>query len=343
MLVSGCKLTYLVPICAAAIWSCSGAPPKTTALNGPRTLSIREPSTPGKRTVLVFMPETPQTREVLSGLSDEIEDDARLVVVRIDSSSESNIVAETIVRYAPSAIVLLNNTSVTAYREYQHQRGGSEFPPAVIVMASFLESQARKLRFTTGISYEIPLITAVTNLRRLVVLSRERIGVVVRAPLRDFVESQIQLATRERVRVTQEEVSASPNPSEVKRAIRLLKQRCDVIWILNDDRLLTPQLIADAWVPGLDERPWVPSLVGAASLVSAKNSLGTFAVLPDHAALGAQAGSLIDDIAANGWKLSNADKVQLPLSTTTTIDLVQVKERFALQPTALQQVDKILE
>ena len=41
--------------------------------------------------------------------------------------------------------------------------------------------------------------------------------------------------------------------------------------------------------------------------------------------------------------LPDAGSSQLPLSTTTTVDLTQVKERFALRPQALAQVDKVLE
>jgi hypothetical protein len=96
-------------------------------------------------------------------------------------------------------------------------------------------------------------------------------------------------------------------------------------------------------VPSLDERPWIPSIVGAGSLVSAQTSFGTFAVLPDHVVLGAQVGSMLMDIANNGWTVTAADRMQAPLSTTTTIDLVQARERFALHADALQQVDKILE
>jgi hypothetical protein len=138
-------------------------------------------------------------------------------------------------------------------------------------------------------------------------------------------------------------VSGAPNSSEIKRAVRRLKERVNVLWILNDDHLLTPRLIAEAWLPALDERPWCPSIVGVSSLVSAKNSFGTFAVLPDHVALGAQAGSLMADIADNDWKIPRGELVQLPLSVMTTIDLVQAKERFELRPEATQQVDRILE
>ena len=45
----------------------------------------------------------------------------------------------------------------------------------------------------------------------------------------------------------------------------------------------------------------------------------------------------------NDWVLPNSGATQLPLSTTTTVDLTQARERFALRPSALAQVDKVLE
>jgi hypothetical protein len=166
---------------------------------------------------------------------------------------------------------------------------------------------------------------------------------VHRASLSGFVRRQAALAAREQTAVVSEEVSQNPNASEIKRALRRLKQRCDAIWVLNDDRLLTPRLLADGWLRGLNEPRWVPTIVGAASLVSPTQSFGTFAVLPDHTALGAQAANLLLDIAENDWVLPNSGATQLPLSTTTTVDLTQARQRFALRPSALAQVDKVLE
>jgi hypothetical protein len=188
----------------------------------------------------------------------------------------------------------------------------------------------------------VPLITVVTNLRKLLNTPIRRVGVVRRARLRDFVERQAGLAAHERISVEQEVVSESPNPSELKRALRLVRQRSDVLWVLNDDRLLSPRLIGDAWLPGVSERPFTPTIVGAAALVSSAQSFGTFAVLPDHTALGVQAASLLFDLADSHWTLEPTARPQLPLSTTTSIDLVQAKERFVLREGALAQVDRIV-
>jgi hypothetical protein len=309
----------------------------------PEQLAVSRSAAAGARTILVFMPETAQTREVWSGLRDELGDDHQLIAVRLEAAKDSAIIEEALRLYQPSGLVLMNNPTVSAYRQVQRKYPDRKFPPAIIVMTSFLETEANKLRGATGISYEVPLITAMTNLRRLLVLPQERVGVISRAPLRSFIQRQVELCAREKVVVIQEEVSQSPNASELKRAIRRLKQRVDLIWILNDDKLLTRNLISEGWVVGLDERPWMPTIVGAASLVSARSNLGTFAVLPDHVALGAQAASMLLDVAESGWQVTEDDRIQLPLSTTTTIDLVQTRERFKLQPDALQRVDRILE
>ncbi|HEY5958526.1 MAG TPA: hypothetical protein VIV60_18315 [Polyangiaceae bacterium] len=337
------EFLFTVPLVAGVVLGCGAGNQQSSSAQPLVEIATSSPGAAEARTILVCMPETTQTKEVWKGLSDELSRDYKLVAVRVERSSDAPLIAEGIKRYRPDGLVLMNNPTVTAYQDLQKNTHALDFPPAVIVMTSFVERESNRLISATGISYEVPLITVMTNLRKLVQLKQERVGVVVRAPLREFVGKQVALAKREKVVVTQESVSPDPNPSEIKRAIRRLKESADVLWILNDDRLLTPKLLAEGWLPGLDERPWLPTIVGAGSLVSPERSFGTFAVLPDHVALGAQAASMIMDIADRGWTIEPGSSVQLPLSTTTTMDLSQVKERFAMQQDALQQVDRILE
>ncbi len=306
-------------------------------------LAASAPANSSHETILVCMPKTPQTMEVWSGLRDELAKNYRLVAIQVEGRDDRALIEEGIRRYRPASIVLMNNPTVAAYREYQRQAGTSKFPPVVIVMSSFLDSARMQVSDATGISYEVPLITVVTNLRKLIDRPVERIGVIHRPELQRFVERQAALAAREQIGVVRELVGSAPNASELKRALRRLKQRTGAVWVLNDDRLLSPKLITEAWLPGLNERPWSPTIVGAASLVSPLQSFGTFAVLPDHAALGAQAAAMVFDIADNGWVLPTGQQTQLPVSTTTTLDLAQVRERFSLRTDALSQVDRVLD
>ena len=332
-----------VPALAGAAIGCSAGQAGRSGAGRDAVLFSTHASKPGSKSILVCMPETKQTSEVWRGLSDELSHEFELVAMRTEGDDVSATIARGIDRYKPSGLVLMNNPTVDGYRRLQSQSLQASFPPAVIVMSSLLEGRPAHLRAATGISYEVPLITVVTNLRKLIATPIDRIGVVHRASLAGFVKRQAALAHREQTAVVREEVSQAPNASEIKRALRRLKQRCDAIWVLNDDRLLTPRLLADGWLHGLNEPPWVPTIVGAASLVSPSQSFGTFAVLPDHTALGAQAANLMLDIADNDWGLPDSGAAQLPLSTTTTVDLTQARERFALRPSALAQVDKVLE
>jgi hypothetical protein len=299
--------------------------------------------TTGKPTVLVCMPDTKQTREVWAGLKDELSGHFSLYAVRIEAEHGADTLAAAIAAHRPACIVLMNNPTVFAYARYQATTHLASYPPAIVVMTSFLDRRPTAITDAIGISYEVPLITVVTNLRRLMSSPVERVGVIRRMPQHSFVERQAALARREQIGVVEQPVSLDPNAAELRYALRELKQRCDAIWVLNDDRLLSERLIAEGWLPGLNERPYKPAIVGAASLVSAAQSFGTFAVLPDHAALGVQTANRVFDLADAAFRLSAEDEVDLPLSTTTTVDLAQVRERFALRKDALEQVDHIVE
>ncbi|HEV8551663.1 MAG TPA: hypothetical protein VGQ57_21590 [Polyangiaceae bacterium] len=297
----------------------------------------------GKPTVLVCMPDTKQTREVWAGLKDELAGHFSLVAVEVDGEHGADALGRAMAEHQPVCVVLMNNPTVFAYARYQATTHLPSYPPAIVVMTSFLDRRPTAIADATGISYEVPLITVVTNLRKLMSSPVERVGVVRRMPLHGFVAHQAELARREQIGVIEQPVSLDPNAAELKYALRELKQHCDAIWILNDDRLLTERLIADGWLPGLNERPYKPAIVGAASLVSPGQSFGTFAVLPDHTALGVQTANRVFDLADADFRLTDHDEVDLPLSTTTTVDLVQARERFALRQDALEQVDHILE
>jgi hypothetical protein len=336
------RQALLLPIWAGTTVGCSSIARRAGAGGGYLELASGGAGS-AAATILVAMPDTPQTRQVWSGLADELGKQYRLVAVRVDGADAADVIGEGIRRHTPAALVLMNNPTVAAYRSYQRIVGGDRFPPAVIVMTSFLTGHVTHVLCATGISYEVPLITVVTNLRKLIASPLERIGVIVRGSQRAFVAGQAELARREQINVTEQEVSADPNSSELKWALRRIKGQIDALWILNDDRLLTPRLITEGWLPGLNERPFCPTIVGAASLVSARQPFGTFAVLPDHVALGAQAADLMFDIADQGWQIPGDAQVQLPLSTTTAVDLAQARAHFSLREDALRQVDRILD
>ncbi len=47
-------------------------------------------------------------------------------------------------------------------------------------------------------------------------------------------------------------MSLEPNAAELRFALREIKQRCDALWVLNDDKLLSEQLIAARLAAGAE-------------------------------------------------------------------------------------------
>ena len=79
----------------------------------------------------------------------------------------------------------------------------------------------------------------------------------------------------------------------------------------------------------------------AQPLVNVQAPFGTFAVLPDHAALGAQAAIEILDLADDGWHTDD-HPIDLPLSTISVLDVGQARSRFGLRDGALDHIDRPL-
>ncbi len=330
-------------VAGAGMMACGGASRQRTATLGSAKFVEVLPAVEGRKTIAVFMPDTVQTREVWIGVRDELSTEFNVVPVHMDASAQASTFARAIERHQPSCLVLMNNPTVDVFRHYQQSRpAGVPCPPAVVVLASFLEAHRRELTNTTGISYELPAITTFSKVRSLLKRPVARGGVIHRPAFGSFVREQAALAAREKITVDALEIGADPKAAELKWAIRQLKERVDVIWILNDNGLLTPELIADGWLRELSLGQRVPTIVGVESLVSADYAFGTFAVVPDHVALGSQAAGVVFGVADNQWRLGPTDQVQMPLSIRTIVDLHQTGEGIELVDDALSNIDVVV-
>ncbi len=306
---------------------------------------VDPPRRPGTPVVFVVMPAAASFQATRRALVAEI--GKSFDVVTLTEAPETGVaqLAAALDKAAPACLVLMNNTTVRLYREYQRSRPGARFPPAVIVMTSFLEDIRHELQGVTGIAYEVPGITAFVGLRAIVTAPVTRVGVLHSRYSRGFIERQRALAAKEQIDLVPVEISAEqPTVWDVQNGLRSLRtvHHVDALWVLNDNRLLRDgRFLKDAWTPALDFLG-LPVVVGAAPLVNPEAPFGTFAVLPDHAALGIQTANLILDLADDGWRIDR-HPVELPVSTISVLDVEQARVKFGLRPDALNRVDRPME
>jgi hypothetical protein len=332
---------FVIACLLLALASCAGQSTSPAPMT-PTPRFDDAPRRAGKAAVLVVLPVSTHTREVWHTLRDELSTDFDVVTRTVHSETAAGELGREIARVRPRCIVLMGNLALNLYANHQKSQKGP-FPPGVVVMASFFEEQRSRLENTTGITYEIPGITTFVNLRSFIYRPVQRVGVLYRPLFKSYIKKQRELAAVEQVELVPVEVSTDPGPYEIRGALDDLikKDRVDAIWVLNDNALLEPELIAKGWLKILHKHP-TAVVVGVGSLVDTRLHFGSFAMLPDHGALGVQTANLVFKLADEGWN-AGATPVELPLSVQSVVDLPWTRQHFQFREEALERIDRVVE
>jgi len=321
--------------CSAPRSAPSSAPPAAP-------IGADTPRRDGVDAVLVFLPASPATRQAWQSLRDELGDSFDVVTREVSEGSTEADLAREIQAVKPRCLMLLGNSTSNLYLKYQQAHAGP-FLPAVVLMTSFFEQQYPLFRNVTGVSYEVPGITTFVNLRTFVYRPIQRVGVLHRQLFRTYVEEQARLAKLEQVQLVPIEMSRSPGPHEIRKGLdRLIHdEQVDAVWVLNDNVLLKPELIAKGWLKVLHKSP-IAVVVGVGSLVDARLHFGSFAMLPDHSALGVQASNLVFRLREEGWDARTMPP-ELPLSIQSVVDLGWTRSHLQFREDAIDRIDRIVE
>lgn len=293
--------------------------------------------------VLILHPDSESASQALSGLADEVGEDLELVSVEFSVDMTVSDLDVLLAKHQADALVLMNNPTVELYRAYQATKPqGTRFPPAVMMLTSFLEMASRDIQNATGINYEVAAVSSMVNLRNIVESKIERIGVVYRDTFEDFIQEQATLAAQEKIQFVTRRIRSGQTQRELKPLLRqLLLADIDALWVLNDNQLLSPRTVAKVWLPALKHNEY-PVVVGVQALVSTGFRFGTFALLPDHEELGVQAAQLLFELEESNW---NADgiPVQEPVAVKKVLNVSEAKRLTQLNEEALRNIDVLIE
>jgi hypothetical protein len=311
----------------------------------PVAATIEDPAPrPGVPAILLAMPGSADFVDVRRGLVAEVQKNFNVSTLLVTRETPAAEIAAAVERVKPACVVLMNNATLNVFQAYEAAHKEKDALPTVVVMASFLDEIRGQLRRATGISYEVPGVTAFVNLRAIIENPVHRVGVVYRPVFKNFINRQQEPAAKEHLTIVGRELPRDFSAEDLREALHKLvnEDRVDALWMLNDNLLVRDaQFVEDTWRAELRGSK-LPLIVGVPNLVDPTATLGTLAVVPDHEALGLQAGNLIFDLAESGWDIEG-HAIDLPLSVKTIVDMRQVKERFQMRPDAAGRIDKALE
>jgi hypothetical protein len=295
--------------------------------------------------VLVIRPEGREFRQVVSGLRDETSGAFEIFELTVDSTTTVTGLARAVERQRPRAMVLMDNQAIKLHRTwYRRDTAARSAIPVIALMAISVQEAIGGFRNAAAITYEVPILTSIVNLRSIIGRPLRRVGVIHRPLMEGFVRRNAEYCTREHVELINQIVpdDIASRRRRLERSLKqlLAKDDVDALWIPNDNVLLTADLINTVWVPLL-KRYRVPVVVGVPVFVQPDLDFGTFAVLPDHVALGAQAADILFDARGNGWNLEHRS-VEPPLSVRKIVNRVQAERHFGFTESHTDHVDSCL-
>lgn len=298
---------------------------------------------PAKDQILVLRRDGKDFADALKGLNEELKADFEFKDKIIEKKTEVSEIQADIASIKPKVVVLMDNSAITLYKKYQAGlKDGEPIIPSVSIMGVFIKDAIDDIKNACGISYEIPIVTSIVNLRAVLGSSMKKVGVIHREFLNDFVTKNREFCKMEGIEIV--DISL-PNKSDdykklLKDGLKSLfeEKNVDVLWVPNDNAFLNIEIIQNVWVPAVKKHK-KPVVVGVELLVSPQLDFGTFAVLPDHVALGSQAAEMIYDIKDNDWQC-DAGRVDPPLAVFKIINLKQAKKNFNVSDEKLKVVDK---
>lgn len=297
----------------------------------------------GEGRILLLAPASKGFSQAISALKANLNDfDTKYL--EISEHTKSQDIQSAISQYVPNAIVLFDNKSVRAYRQYLIENPTVQALPVIALMALQVEDALENFSQYIGISYEIPAVTTISRLRSLIKDPIRKVGVVYRASMEAFYLDHQKLCQIEHIELIGFKVSNEGSPgNELRRGLdRLVREnQVDAIWILNDNLLLTPRLFQEVWSPFMRAHR-IPGIVGVETLVQPKLQFALYAALPDPAGLGAQAANLVYEIADNNWKVIES-RVEKPLSIIQIWNSIMAEKVSTPRPEVHRLVDKVLE
>jgi hypothetical protein len=244
---------------------------------------------------------------------------------------------------SPKIVIAMDNRGIALAKGAREELRDS-LVPMVGLMGVRVDAALKDVPNAAGINYEIPAVTTLVNLRSILPKPLKKTGVVYRESMEDLFQRNVEFCKQEGIELLGIKVPDASDPkSSLDKALKDIVKRPDIdaLWVLNDNFFLNAKLIVGSWQPGLSG--WKhPVVVGIETLVRPAFKFGTFAVLPDDYALGAQAAGMVQEIEEGGWKVDDA-RVDQPLSVIKTLNLPGTKSCCGIEADKLGEVDKVLE
>lgn len=296
-----------------------------------------------KEKILVLQHSGINFESVYSSLQSEVSADFEIVRIINDKIMKPKALKKVLQKENPKLIVLMNNNNIETYRGYiKTLPSEAKVLPSLSLVAAFIEKAIEELPNSAGITYEIPIVTGVVNLRSMMSIPKMKLGIVSREFLKSFIDKNKAFCLAEGIDV--KTIYVKKGETRYKKVLKdglkelVAEHGANTIWVPNDPAFLSGEIIRDVWTPFMKKYD-VPVIVGVENFLLPNINFGSFAVLPDHSAMGQQAANLVYSIQDNNWE-SDHTLTEAPISIFKVLNFNRAKSQ--IDTTEVPNVDKII-
>ncbi|MGM0442742.1 MAG: hypothetical protein ACQEQV_00965 [Fibrobacterota bacterium] len=294
--------------------------------------------------LLVFQNSGTSFDKVYASMQQELQADFSLVRIYSDDLMQPSEMANILEKHAPDLVVLMDNNNIRSYRNYiSGLTDSANILPSLSLMGAFVNKEIEGMPRAVGISYEIPIVTSVMNLRSILETDTIKLGIVYREFLQDFIARNRKYCEAEGINLQTYYVPENEDQYTkfLKVGLRQLAEKDSVntIWVPNDKVFLSPSAISNIWIP-FSEKYDINIIVGVTTFLLPDIDFGTFAVVPDLAAMGQQAADMVYTLKAQNWKAAT-QVVEPPISIFKMMNMDKFES--PLDSSRIYSIDSIVE
>ncbi|MCU7958143.1 MAG: hypothetical protein KZQ74_02280 [gamma proteobacterium symbiont of Bathyaustriella thionipta] len=291
-------------------------------------------------------------KEIVEGIRDEVNGNLNIIEVKLKTNKELGCINNKLSQHKPKFIILIGNKASVCYYRYQKRYPEKDMVPAIIVSSLFVGQLVKHMRNTAAIRYETPLPILVSRSRQLIEEPIDKIGVVYRKWMKDFVFGNKNMAHIEDVKLVHYEIENKPSAQSVRYYFKqMAKEDIDAIWLIDDSYIMNPKFIKSSIEPILREFK-KPVLASSETFVKKEVALADFSMTPDSYFLGIQTASVMMDILtqikeSNGKANEAIDLHSKPIEPISMVESINMRlintKGLKMNPNTLLEIETIYE
>jgi ABC-type uncharacterized transport system substrate-binding protein len=260
------------------------------------------PASAQKTTIAAIMPLRGQFYTAYEGLRSELGPKYEFIVIDVNALKSVRSIADTCRASGVKALVLMDSKAISVAKEMQSLDTAFSIMPKFILMTLTVALASEGLNNVSGIMFEVPAYTLISNFRIVSKKDFSRVGVFYREQVRSAIDETRKLLQKEKISLDAVCVDCAMKekmePNDVEKFLSrsfeemVMKEKIEVLWLMADNLIVNSGTIVGFWLKTVKAKN-IPVIAPLETMASAKIGAAVFAADPDYSQLGIQAANLV--------------------------------------------------